>query len=411
MAEQPRLRYGIEAIPISHQGQQLIAIRDMMGFSEETLIISPDVYYIMTLMDGSNSTLDIQEAYMRKFGSLLFSDKLNEIIQLLDSHYFLDNERFADYRDSMIEEFKNSPVRKAFLAGKAYPPDPVGAHRQLRSFFDLVEQKLGEPKKPAGKVIGLVAPHIDLKQGGPSYAAAYRMLGAVDEQPEVFIILGIGHEPIENYFAITKKHFETPLGTLESDQDIVQAIIERTPRDITRGEFVHRKEHSVEFQVLFLQYMMPEAKIVPILCSFGVDDWKNDKKYIDEFAEVLKDVISEHGSRVTVVAGVDLAHIGPRYGDNFSPTQSTVTEMARYDRELLDHLEKLDSENFMNTLARENDRRRVCGLPALYVMTKTFEMLDREHIRGKVVSYDKAIVDNYNSFVTFTGMIFTRETA
>jgi len=44
-------------------------------------------------------------------------------------------------------------------------------------------------------------------------------------------------------------------------------------------------------------------------------------------------------------------------------------------------------------------------------MTKTFEMLDREHIRGKVVSYDKAIVDNYNSFVTFTGMIFTRETA
>ena len=87
MNEQPRLRYGIEAIPISHQGQQLIAIRDMLGLSEETLIISPDVYFIMTLMDGSNTVLDIQEAYVRRFGSLLFSDKLNEIIQLQSSSH------------------------------------------------------------------------------------------------------------------------------------------------------------------------------------------------------------------------------------------------------------------------------------------------------------------------------------
>ena len=409
MTGQPRLRYGIEAIPISHQGQQLIALRDMLGFSEETLVISPDVYYIMTLMDGTNTTLDIQEAYMRKFGSLLFSDKLDEIIHLLDSHYFLDNERFSKFKNSMIEEFKNSSIRKAFLAGKAYPNDPVAVQRQLKTFFDSVDLKFGEPKKLQGTLIGLVAPHIDLRQGGPSYAAAYRLVNEVDRKPEVFIILGIGHEPVENYFAITDKNFETPLGTLETDRQITRMITERVEKDITAGEFVHRKEHSIEFQVLFIQYVMPEAKIVPILCSFGTDDWQGDREYISGFAEVLRDIVVESNGRVAIVAGVDLAHIGPRYGDNFRPTQSTFIETAKHDRELLDYLCRLDSESFMKKLIRENDRYKVCGLPALYVMTRVFEMLGKGSIKGKVVSYDKAIVDDHNSFVTFAGMIFTKE--
>ncbi len=410
MSEQPRLRYGIEAIPISHQGQQLIAIRDMLGLSEETLIISPDVYFIMTLMDGSNTVLDIQEAYVRRFGSLLFSDKLNEIIQLLDSHYFLDNERFAAFRDSITEEFRRATVREAFLAGKAYPDDQMMLRNEIRRFFNYVEEKDGEPERLTGNLIGLVAPHIDIKQGGPSYAASYRMLSVIDKRPEVFIILGIGHEPIENYFAITAKDFKTPLGTLETEKDIVKRIISEVSRDIAAGEFVHRKEHSIEFQVLFLQYVMPDVKIVPVLCSFGVEDWKKDRDYIDNFAQLLKDVIEEYGDSIGVIAGVDLAHIGPRYGDNFTPTQSTVTEMAMCDRTLLGYMESLDSKGFMDTLVLENDRRRVCGLPALYTMVRTFELLDRDHIRGRVISYDKAVVDSYNSFVTFTGMVFTRET-
>ena len=409
MSEQPRLRYGIEAIPISHKGQQLVAIRDMLGLSEETLVISPDVYFIMTLMDGSNTTLDIQEAYMRRFGSLLFSDKLNEIIRLLDTHYFLDNERFASFRDSVVEEFRNSSVRKAFIAGKGYPDDPAALREQLKSFYDYVEKEHGEPEHVTGRVLGLVAPHIDLRQGGPTYAAVYRLLGKVEEKPGVVIVLGIGHEPVDNYFAITAKDFETPLGLLKTEKNIVRKIIEKMPRDITAGEFVHRKEHSIEFQVLFLQYSCPDVKIVPILCSFGTEEWKRDREYIDTFAEILREVLEDPGGRVAIVAGVDLAHIGPRYGDNFSPAQSTVMTTAKADKELLDTLSRVDSEGFIRNLIRENDSRRVCGLPALYVMARTFEMMGEAKICGKLISYDKAVVDNYNSFVTFAGMIFTSE--
>ncbi len=406
MAEQPRLRYGIEAIPISHQGQQFVAIRDMLGFSDETLVISPDVYFIMTLMDGSNTVLDIQEAYMRKFGSLLFSDKLNEIIGLLDTHYFLDNQRFADYRESVIEAFRSSSVRKAFLAGKAYPEDPMTLRQQLKNFYDHAETMSRGYAGSAGKILGLAAPHIDLRQGGPTYAAAYRTLEIVNEKPEIFIILGIGHEPITNYFAITGKDFETPLGLLRTENDIVQDIVEKTPRNIMAGEFVHRKEHSIEFQVLFLQYSCPKAKIVPILCSFGVEDWERDREYIDNFAETIARVIDKYRGKVGIIAGVDLAHIGPRYGDNFRPTRTTMLETASADKKLLGFLCELDSEGFIASLVRENDRRRVCGLPALYVMSKAFEIMGSTEIRGEVVCYDRAIVDNYNSFVTFASIIF-----
>ncbi len=223
---------------------------------------------------------------------------------------------------------------------------------------------------------------------------------------EIFVILGIGHEPIENFFAVTEKDFETPLGISLNQRDVVRELVSNVPRDITAGEFAHRKEHSIEFQVLFLQYVLPNAKIVPILCSFGLDEWKENLKYILKFADVLADIIGSYDAKIALIAGVDLEHIGPRYGDNFRPSNFTMSEAAMFDSLILDMLSNLDIEGFMDRVCQDNDRRRICGVPALFVMAKALRKLGIKGLKGKVLCHDKAVVDGYDSFVTFASMLF-----
>ena len=66
-------------------GRQMIAIQDPFHFSEAPMVVSPDAFFIISLFDGNHSILDIQEQYTRRYGSILFSDRVRDIIEKLDS--------------------------------------------------------------------------------------------------------------------------------------------------------------------------------------------------------------------------------------------------------------------------------------------------------------------------------------
>jgi len=89
----PKLR-PINAFPVQMSGQSLICLQDSQNISEKALFLPPQTYYIVTLLDGQHSLLDIQAEYMRQFGDLLFTEKLQEIIHQLDENFFLESERF-----------------------------------------------------------------------------------------------------------------------------------------------------------------------------------------------------------------------------------------------------------------------------------------------------------------------------
>ena len=82
----PKLR-PLEALPAQ---QNRICLRDPQGFSDKLVILPPEAFFIVTLFDGNHSVLDIQEAYTRRFGEILFSDKVRELIDKLDSCLFLE---------------------------------------------------------------------------------------------------------------------------------------------------------------------------------------------------------------------------------------------------------------------------------------------------------------------------------
>lgn len=402
-AELPKLRNRLEAIPIRQGGGLHIALRDLEGLNPETLVLSPQAYFLVTLMDGANTMVDIQAAYMRKFGDFLFREDLDGLVEELDSHLFLDNENSRARVQQLIAEFSNQTSRPAYHAGISYEADSEGLRTQLQSFFALENGGPGEPMPtPAGNsIVGLMAPHIDLRTGGPCFAYAYKALLEADPI-STCVILGTGHEPLSNYFALSRKDFETPLGLLSADNDFIDELTSRCSLDLLADEFAHRREHTIEFQTLFLKFLLPEVKIVPILCSFGVEEIEPPADPVLNMARSLQESLASYPHPVCLLTSVDLAHIGPRYGDPFRPHAGTVREHDAADHKLLETISSADAEAFASILVRERNRRRICGLPPLYTMLKTLAGT----ATGELLRYDHTEVDGEGSFVTFASMAF-----
>lgn len=170
----PRLR-NVNVFPVQMSGQVLLCLQDPLNVSEKALFLPPSLYFVISLFDGQHSLLDIQAAYMRRFGEFLFTEKINEIVNQLDENLFLEGNRFQEALKQKEEDFMKAPVREAAFVGKSYEGDPDRLKAQLEGYFREPEGPgpLGDKKLENG-LRGVVAPHIDFQRGGFCYAFAHR---------------------------------------------------------------------------------------------------------------------------------------------------------------------------------------------------------------------------------------------
>lgn len=404
----PKLR-NINVFPVQSSGQTLLCLQDPQNIGEKALFLSPPLYLIVSLFDGQHSILDIQAEYMRKFREFLYTEKLQEIISQLDEALFLEGERFQEALRQKDEEFRKASFREAVFAGKSYEADPDRLKAQLERYFEGENGpgSLGQ-KKSAKGLKGVVAPHIDFQRGGSCYAFAHREVWERNSSA-CFIIFGTAHAPMENPFCLTRKDFVTPLGTLNVDKELVDAIQSHCPDDLFKDEGVQRSEHSIEFQSVFLRYLYPEPnslRIVPILTgSFheaierGISPM--ELKPIRQFIDALKKAVSSLGRKVCYIASADLAHMGVQFGDRDGVSEYGLRVISQQDHEMLEYAEKMDGEGFFTSISREKDRRNICGLPAIYSMLKILEARE-----GKLLKYDQAFTPETQSVVTFASLAF-----
>ena len=405
--ERPKLRL-LQPAVVRHQGQELIHISDPLGFSDRQIVVTPDVFFIMALCDGTRSLIDIQYEYTRRFGTLLLPSHLDKILSDLDRSLFLENERFQRRKAEIEDEFRKASVRKPSHAGQAYPADPVELRQCLGNFFTSPEGPGAFPEKRRRKSVkAIMAPHIDLRAGGPCFAWAYTQL--VSSSPaDIYVILGIGHAPMDNLFTVTSKDFETPLGVLPTDKGFLDALVESHPSDLFADEFAHRSEHSVEFQTVFLRYIFPDQdiSIVPILCSsfdemIAANCEPIEDPRIGSFVHALKIAARRSKRKVCYVAGVDLAHVGQKFGDSERLTPSTAVVLEQDDREMLRHVENVDAAAFFASIAKDRNKRKICGFPAVYVLLNLVE-----GAKGRLLNYGKSGDPATQSIVSFASMVF-----
>jgi AmmeMemoRadiSam system protein B len=295
-------------------------------------------------------------------------------------------------------------VREAAFAGAAYPAEVGPLEALMEEYLGAVDPKQGEAAQE--KVIGIAAPHVSPAGGWQCYRAAYTAL-TPDLRDRTFVVLGTSHYGQPDRFGLTRKPFKTPFGSTLTDERLV-AEFEVQPAALVE-DYCHAVEHSIEFQVLFLQAIYgPEVRILPVLCgSFGrhsgKDQFPEDNDKVKEFLGALGEIARRERERLFWVLGVDMAHMGARYGDRFAARADCDEMMRVRERDQLRIARVLasDAEGFWG-LVRENgdDDLKGCGSSAIYSFLKAVP-----RAAGTLRRYEQWNIDE-QSVVSFGGISF-----
>jgi len=408
--EYPRLR-PLEPMAVQVQGRAMMLLRDPLRLCSGELCIAMEAAFLLQLLDGNHSLRDIKAHLARQTGSLLVSDQIEHLVTQLDAFALLDNQTFQQTFRQVSEQFAAELHREAFHAGTAYPAHPAELNELLDGFYARIHEPSSLPAVQSGTVQGLVVPHIDVRAGGIVFARGYDALRQSHAMPETFVILGTGHQGLRSGFACTRKAFVTPLGTVETDVDFVDALMEEMPVDLLGEELAHRTEHVIEFQTIFLQHLLSgrhSFKIVPILCSFepelffqGTHDGRAE--VFNAVANRLAALIQEWKRPVCLIASADLDHVGPRYGDRFQPTEQDILQHLEEDRELLTLAAQGRDRDFLEWMLRANRRKKICGFPAIYTLMQALP-----GSRWEILALDHSIVDREGSFVSYGAAVLHR---
>jgi len=193
------------------------------------------------------------------------------------------------------------------------------------------------------------------------------------------VVLGTGHQLFGDAVALTRKHYETPLGRVTCDTAFVDALAARLGDAAYHGELAHRDEHSIEFTALYLRHRLGDRpfSIVPVVCGGFhalVDDGRTPREdaAFEAFVRALRETLAARGGDTLVVAAVDLSHVGPRFGD------SAVDEHARHEVEEVDRAAlaaalRGDADGWFGAIAEQQDVTRICGFAPTYALLRVAE--------------------------------------
>ena len=444
----PILRLGIDFIPSPEADRPGLLLRDPLRYTDAVLYLPPAWALALRCLDGEHTELDVQEILTRATGALVFSDQVREFVGVLRQQGFLETEEFHRLREQRHKEFRGLRERPPAHAGTAYPADAAAIRRTFEEYFRGVD--VGEARSDG--LLGVAAPHVSLEGGRKCYAETYRRLAAFPALAErTFMVLGTSHWGDAEKFGLTHKSFVTPLGTLRVDDELVDWLEQHGGGAVNPEDYCFAIEHSIEFQCLFLQYALgPELKIVPILCgplgespqsdsagpgcgvsgprtasaangqsadlkvsatgaaaggvtgsaapAGAVENYEGRERFLSALGELAE----KHKNHLFWVLGIDLAHLGRRYGNPFTAlaNRGQMVEVAEQDRRRLELVCAGDSRGFLELVKAGSDKLNWCGYSTLYTFLRA-----AGSVRGRLLRYEEWNIDP-QSVVSFASLEF-----
>ncbi len=399
------LRRNLDVMPSPVEDRPGLLLRDPFGYATDVIVIPPPLVPFLRLFDGEHELSELAAALYRATGDLSAPEFARRLVETLGGGGFLENEELARRRQEREREFAGSDRRQPSHAGDAYPEDP----RELRALVErwFTEQP-EEAVEPPQDVYAIAAPHVSFAGGFRCYVSAYRALPAQAAE-RTMVVLGTSHYGMPARFGLTRKAYETPLGSTHTDGRIVDWLVQHGGPAVVLEDYCHAVEHSIEFQVIFLQHLLgPAVRVVPVLCGPFLPT--GDAATLPErdpgvarFLAALAELAAGEKDLLWVL-GVDLAHVGRRYGDA-EPARAGAGALAAVEQRDHARLESVldgDAERFWQGLCENEDDLRWCGASPLYTFLRA-----TLPGRGTLLRYEQWNIDPV-SVVSFAALAFGR---
>ena len=182
-----------------------------------------------------------------------------------------------------------SRIRPPAVAGLFYPADPGQLHSDIQSMLSTAAAVEPAPK-------ALIVPHAGYIYSGPIAASAFAQLKNIRHIVKRVILLGPCHRvPLRGLATSSADYFETPLGSIKIDREAINRIAPLA--QVREYDLTHQQEHSLEVQLPFLQEMLEDFTLVPIVVGDAT---------AEEVSEVLEKLWG--GDETLIVISSDLSH-------------------------------------------------------------------------------------------------------
>jgi AmmeMemoRadiSam system protein B len=402
------LRHNLDLVPSPVPDRPGLLVRDPFHYSDVVLIIPPAIVPCLAFFNGRYAETDVRKALLGLTDDARVGEFLGHLRETLSGAGFLEDEVFERLRDERRREFAGAVRRDAVHAGSAYPAAAEPLRETLSGYMDGGAGAGPGPER--GRLVGIAAPHVSPEGGWRSYRAAYGALRPADAQ-RTFVILGTSHYGEPERFGLTRKPFLTPYGEAAVDTDLVGELLRAAGTAAVEEDYCHSVEHSIEFQVVFLPHLFgPAIRIVPILCgpfarSTVGPGRPEDDEGVRRFLGALGEMAAREGDRLLWVLGVDLAHVGRRYGDGRSARvgDAAMARVEAQDRRRIDRALAGEAAGFWALVQENRDELRWCGASPLYAFLHAVRPP-----RGELLRYEQWNIDE-QSVVSFAGLAFSEQ--
>jgi AmmeMemoRadiSam system protein B len=182
-------------------------------------------------------------------------------------------------------------IREPIVEGIFYPSDEKHAHK-------LIQKLVTTAGTAGGDAFAIITPHAGYRYSGPIAASAF--LSAAGRNISTVVILAPVHrDPQDEIYLPESEGFRTPLGLLQVDHNLIEEL-SACSNKFYKNDIPHLEEHCIEVQLPFIQYLFPEAKIVPILVG------KINLKNVTLLANALQITFTKHYPKTLFIISSNL---------------------------------------------------------------------------------------------------------
>jgi MEMO1 family protein len=271
-------------------------------------------------------------------------------------------------------------IREPAASGTFYPANPKALARDIELYLEQAA-----PGEIKGEIKGLVAPHAGYIYSGSVAAWGYKVLS--QRTYDTVIVIAPSHRSYFEGAAIQEKGgYRMPLGIVSIDEEFAAELLKRS--SVVQSNFqAHQGEHSLEVQLPFLQVVLKNFRIVPLIMG------AQDIALCEALASALFQVMRESKKQFLVVGSTDLSHYYP------------YNHAIKLDGEVAQNLNNFDVQGLARDLG--SDKCEACGAGPMITTMLVSQKLGAnaskvlKYANSGDVSGDKASVVGYLSAVFY----------
>lgn len=243
-------------------------------------------------------------------------------------------------------------LRHPIVAGQFYP---ASKQECIEEINDCLTQAV-EPANLPDAIIGGIVPHAGWVFSGATAIAVFNAIKKKADKVDTFILFGAAHYPVSRPSIYSKGSWQSPLGKIEVDSEFADEILKNSKSAIEDPK-AHSSEHSIEVQIPFIQFLFPQAKIVPIITP----PYKDSIEIGFQIAKIIKQTADK---KIVFIGSTDLTHYGPRYGFNPAGSGQKGIDWAKNqnDMEFIKYVLNLDA---LKLLEHSASNCSACGAGAV----------------------------------------------